>query len=169
MIAGEGVLHGISDAIGDMTARVAMKTSPRSSIHAVWRHVNTQLERTCINDIPYLGTQGGLASTVSRVWELCRHADWETVDARSHSLPPSPSPLPVRSVINRKRMVFLCSLAYTCVHTQPSALSSPSGAAWASQFEALPYLPPSRRLWMGPQFTFKVGSLVNVTCSLPTL
>ena len=37
----------------------------------------------------------------------------------------------------------------------PPPSSSGSDAKWLSQVEILTHAPPSRRLWMGPQFTFK--------------
>ena len=71
-------------------------------------------------------------------------------------------------------LLFLVSLSlshHSIIFTE-EALSQPRSAApsssereWLSQVEILTYAPPSRRLWMGPQFSFKAYTTSSVSPS----
>jgi len=94
-----------------------------------------------------------LACAATRRWGVCRQKHWPASSLRS----PPPSLATSAAVGSAQRNS-------TSAGSAEASSGTVAADRWLSAVEITTYSPPHRRLWMGPQFTFKVSRNFATPC-----
>ena len=98
-------------------------------------------------------TEGGVELELAavRCWDVCRHSDWKT-DKR-------PMPAQLAQISDVAATVQRSCSTLPNIHSAQTrhrlVLFESDSTSWGVEAMATTYVPPHRRIWMGPQFTFK--------------